>query len=140
MQAAAAGFAVDRGGAERGRAAGAGAHPDPGRGGRPAALPVVDEADFVVDEAAAAKSLGPAGRDVVAAAITALEDLPEWTTPAIETALSAALIDGLGLKPRDAYTPIRVAVTGRTVSPPLFESLELLGARRALKRLRGVSS
>ena len=101
---------------------------------------LIDEADFAVDEAAAAKSLGPAGRDVVMATLTALERLPEWTTAAIESALSAALIEGLGLKPRDAYTPIRVAVTGRAVSPPLFESLELLGCQRALERLRAVTS
>ena len=96
----------------------------------------VADADFVVDEAAATKSLGPAGRDVVAAAVGALTALKQWTVEGIESALAGALIDGLGLKPRDAYTPIRVAVTGRTVSPPLFESLQLLGADRALARLR----
>jgi glutamyl-tRNA synthetase len=47
-----------------------------------------------------------------------------------------ALVDDLGLKPRNAFGPIRVAVTGRTVSPPLFESLELLGRDRTLARLR----
>ena len=41
----------------------------------------------------------------------------------------AALVDGLGLKPRQAFGPVRVAVTGRTVSPPLYESMELLGPR-----------
>jgi glutamyl-tRNA synthetase len=47
-----------------------------------------------------------------------------------------ALIDGLGLKPRKAFGPIRVAVTGSTVSPPLYESMELLGRERSLHRLR----
>ena len=47
-----------------------------------------------------------------------------------------ALLDGLELKPRKAFGPIRVAVTGSTVSPPLFESLELLGRERSLARLR----
>ncbi len=98
---------------------------------------LVDDADFAVDEAAAAKQLNEAGLAVVAAARVALEPV-EWTVEAIEAALHGALIDGLGLKPRNAYGPIRVAVTGRTVSPPLFESLELLGRERTLTRLAAV--
>ena len=54
-----------------------------------------------------------------------------WSTAAIEEALRAALVEGLGLKPRNAFGPVRVAVTGRRISPPLFESLELLGRDRA---------
>ena len=54
---------------------------------------------------------------------------------AIEAALRAALVDGLGLKPRVAFTPLRVAVTGRRVSPPLFESIELLGRDETLARI-----
>ena len=61
--------------------------------------------------------------------------LPEWTHEAIEAALSAALVEGLGLKPRNAFGPLRVAVTGSTVSPPLFESMEILGRERSLARL-----
>ena len=49
--------------------------------------------------------------------------------------MKAALVDGLGLKPRKAFAPVRVAVTGRTVSPPLYESMELLGRERAMARL-----
>ncbi len=48
----------------------------------------------------------------------------------IEAALREALVDGLGLKPKVAFAPLRVAVTGRRVSPPLFESMELLGRER----------
>jgi glutamyl-tRNA synthetase len=95
----------------------------------------IAEAEFSLDEAAAAKHLGAGAASVLPSAIAALEPLPDWTTATIEAALTAALIEGLGLKPRDAYTPIRVAVTGGTVSPPLFESLELLGRARALDRL-----
>ena len=73
---------------------------------------------------------------VVAAAVAALEPLPTWDAASIESALRAALVDDLGLKPRNAFGPIRVAVTGRTVSPPLFESLELLGRDRSLARLQ----
>jgi glutamyl-tRNA synthetase len=42
----------------------------------------------------------------------------------------------MGLKPRNAFGPVRVAVTGRRVSPPLFESMELLGRERSLQRLQ----
>jgi glutamyl-tRNA synthetase len=103
---------------------------------------LVDDAAFSVDEAAAAKQLGPDGQAVLAAAEPALAALTEWHTSAIESALRAALVDpdtGLGLKPRNAFGPVRVAVTGRTVSPPLFESLELLGRDRTLARLRTAS-
>ncbi|GAB3907389.1 hypothetical protein GCM10029964_105540 [Kibdelosporangium lantanae] len=96
----------------------------------------VSEDDFVLDADAAAKNLGEAGRPVLDAAVTALEALPDWTAANIEEALKAALIDGLGLKPRKAFGPVRVAVTGRTVSPPLYESMELLGRDRSLTRLR----
>jgi glutamyl-tRNA synthetase len=94
------------------------------------------DADIEMDEAAVAKQLGDAGQQVLAAAIPALAALPSWDATSIEAALHAALVEGLGLKPRNAYGPIRVAVTGRTVSPPLFESLELLGRERSLARLR----
>lgn len=97
---------------------------------------VVPDADFVPDERAVAQQLGGAGQDVVTAAVGALSDVPEWTAAAVEERLQGALVDGLGLKPRLAYGPVRVAITGRTVSPPLFESLELLGRDRSLARLR----
>jgi len=77
-----------------------------------------------------------AGRDVVRAAYGALEGLEEWGTADIEAALRQALVDDLGLKPRNAFGPVRVAVTGSRISPPLFESVELLGRDRTLGRLR----
>ena len=83
-----------------------------------------------------------AGLGVVKAAHDALAGLPEWTTTAIEEALRVALVEELGLKPRNAFGPVRIAVTGRKVSPPLFESLELLGRDRSLapsRRGPGVS-
>ena len=58
------------------------------------------------------------------------------TAAEIEQALKSALIDGLGLKPKVAFAPVRVGATGRTISPPLYESLELLGRDRTLLRLR----
>jgi glutamyl-tRNA synthetase len=97
---------------------------------------VVDDAAFTVDEAAAAKQLGVEQQPTLAAAQSALEALSEWNAAAIEQALRSALVEGLGLKPKFAFGPVRVAVTGRTVSPPLFESMEILGRERSLDRLR----
>jgi glutamyl-tRNA synthetase len=79
--------------------------------------------------------LDDAGRDVVRAATEALSGLDTWSTAAIEGALREALVEKLELKPRLAFGPVRIAVTGRKVSPPLFESLELLGRDRSLARL-----
>ena len=100
-------------------------------------LLVADDA-FTVDPEDAAQVLAADGAaEVLAAAAAALAALAEWTAGAIDTALRSALVDGLGRKPRAAFTPVRVAVTGRRVSPPLFESLELLGRDRTLARLGG---
>jgi glutamyl-tRNA synthetase len=88
-----------------------------------------------MDEDAVAKVLKPEAEPVLVAARDALAGLSDWTTEAIEEALREALVDGLGLKPRLAFGPVRVAVSGRRVSPPLFESLDLLGADRTLARL-----
>ena len=77
--------------------------------------------------------------EIVAAAIEALAGLDDFTGAAIEAALRARLLDGLGLKPRVAFAPIRVAVSGQRVSPPLFESMELLGRESCLARLRALA-
>ncbi|RKT57127.1 glutamate--tRNA ligase [Saccharothrix australiensis] len=95
-----------------------------------------DEESFAPEEESAAKALGEDARPVLTAGITALESLEDWTAASIEEALKTSLVDGLGLKPRKAYAPIRVAVTGRTVSPPLYESMELVGRDRSIGRLR----
>jgi glutamyl-tRNA synthetase len=96
---------------------------------------LVDEAKFTVSPEDAAKVLTPESAGILKAAIEALSGLPTWDAAAIDEALRGALIEGLGLKPRVAFAPVRVAVTGRRVSPPLFESIELLGRDRALARL-----
>ncbi|GEP33193.1 glutamate--tRNA ligase [Nocardioides szechwanensis] len=96
----------------------------------------VDEAEFALDPADAEKLLNDDGRAVVARSIPRLEALREWSTAAIQEALQSELVDGMGLKPRVAFGPIRVAITGRRVSPPLFESMELLGRERSLSRLQ----
>ncbi|MDP3890839.1 glutamate--tRNA ligase, partial [Nocardioides sp.] len=90
----------------------------------------VGEDDFTRDPADAEKVLDDNGKAVVRAAYDALDALPEWTTETVDAALRAALVEEMGLKPRNAFGPVRVAVTGRRISPPLFESLELLGRER----------
>ena len=97
-------------------------------------LLVADDA-FVVDPTDAAKLLVPDNQVLVQTARQALADIDTWSTEAIEDALRVALVDGLGLKPRLAFGPVRVAISGRRVSPPLFESLELLGRERTIARL-----
>jgi glutamyl-tRNA synthetase len=75
------------------------------------------------------------GQAMLAAADRVLGELESFDAEAIEQALRGAA-DELGLKPRQAFQPIRVAVTGSTVSPGLFESLELLGRDTSLERIR----
>ncbi len=100
-------------------------------------LKFLSDDEYAIDPKAAAKELGPDAGAVLDAALQALDGVQEWTTERIEAALKAALIEGLALKPRKAFGPIRVAATGTTVSPPLFESLELLGRDRSLRRAAG---
>ncbi len=90
----------------------------------------------------ALKSLGADAIQVLEAGISALEPIAEadWQTEAIQTALQGALIDGLGLKPRVAFGALRVAASGRRVSPPLFESFELIGREDTLARLRKLAA
>ena len=95
----------------------------------------VSDDEFTIDEKSAARNLGADAAPVLDAAVAALEST-NWTTDAIQQALQEALVDGLELKPRKAFGPVRVGVTGSAVSPPLFESMELLGAERSLGRLR----
>lgn len=91
---------------------------------------------FALDEASAAKNLTPDAAPVLDAATTALDAVSDWTAESIEDALKVALVDGLELKPRKAFAPIRVAVTGSHISPPLYESMVLLGREATMDRLR----
>ena len=101
---------------------------------------LVPQERFSVDPADAAAVLTAEAAPVIDASIAALAALDEWSAATIEQALRSALIDGLGLKPKVAFGPVRVAVTGRRISPPLFESLEILGREVTLERLRRASS
>ncbi|WP_157156639.1 glutamate--tRNA ligase [Diaminobutyricimonas sp. LJ205] len=92
-----------------------------------------DDAIEYADDAM--KGLGDDPAATIAASVTALTELDDWRTESIEAALRAALIDGLELKPRLAFGPVRTAISGRRVSPPLFESMELLGKASSIARL-----
>jgi glutamyl-tRNA synthetase len=76
---------------------------------------------------------------LLAQARDVLADLQPFEAERIEAELRR-LAEGLGLKPRDAFQPIRVAVTGSTVSPGLFESIELLGREETLARLEAAAA
>ena len=98
---------------------------------------LVRDSDLVVADDARAQLKGePAA--VLDVAVPALEALPRWVAGDIEAALRAALVDGLGIKPKFAFTPLRVGVTGRRISPPLFESMAILGRESSLTRLRSL--
>ncbi len=92
------------------------------------------DAELELDTHSVAK-LPPDAAQILDATASALGDVPEWTHTAIEAALRAKLVDELGVKPKFAFGPARVAVTGSRVSPPLFESMEVLGRGSTLARL-----
>jgi glutamyl-tRNA synthetase len=92
--------------------------------------------EVIFDDESQAKVKEEPSQHVISQALVALEDLSDWNHEAIEASLRAILIDKLGLKPRLAFGPVRIAVTGSHISPPLFESMELLGKARSLARLK----
>jgi glutamyl-tRNA synthetase len=73
--------------------------------------------------------------DVLRRSLEVLEGITDWNHANIEEALRKALIDELGLKPRVAFGAVRIAVTGSHISPPLFESMELLGKSASILRI-----
>ena len=99
---------------------------------------LVPESGFRVPaEEAAAVLTADAATPLKAAAeaLAPLSGADDWTAPAIEQALHGALVDGLGLEPGVAFAPVQVAITGHRNSPPLPESMALLGRDRSLARL-----
>jgi glutamyl-tRNA synthetase len=92
------------------------------------------DADLIIEDDARAQ-LTEAAPQVMDAVVPVLEALGDFTHHAIEEALRTALVEGMSLKPRVAFAPLRVAITGRRVSPPLFESMELLGKKSVLSRV-----
>lgn len=107
-----------------------------------------DELPIADDARAQLKETAP---HVLDAAVAALEPLSgsvgdplgggvEWTADRIELALREAIVDGLGVKPRLAFGPLRTAVSGQRISPPLFESMAILGKHSTMARLRRLRS
>ncbi|MCZ2403085.1 glutamate--tRNA ligase [Paenarthrobacter sp. Z7-10] len=106
-------------------------------GEAPEMLGFLFKADDGVDVADdARKGLPENLPDVLDAALAALEPVQDWTAENIQAALRTALVDDMGLKPRLAFGPVRAAVSGRRISPPLFESMVILGRESSLARLR----
>ena len=73
----------------------------------------------------------------MSAAIDAISAIDEanFKTQPVQEALNHALIEVLGLKPRFAFGPLRTGISGRRISPPLFESMEILGKAETIARL-----
>jgi glutamyl-tRNA synthetase len=102
-----------------------------------------EELEIADDARAQLKDDSPSVLDAAVAALEPISGAPpkplgggvEWTPERIEQALREALVDGMGLKPRLAFGPVRTAVSGQRISPPLFESMAILGKRETLARL-----
>ncbi len=106
-------------------------------GEAPEMLAFLFKKDDAVDVADDARKGLPENLDeVLDAALAALEPVEDWTAENIQQALKTALVEGLGVKPRLAFGPVRTAVSGRRISPPLFESMVILGKDSSLSRLK----
>jgi len=94
--------------------------------------------DLSFEQEALSQLPSEAGK-IASTAAQALAELSDFTTENIQGKLSEELIEKAGLKPRDAFAVVRVAVSGRRVTPPLFECLEILGKERSVGRLEAFS-
>jgi glutamyl-tRNA synthetase len=101
----------------------------------PALLKFLFVTEFSVDEDAVSKITDGSAKDILKRSLKELEGVDSWNHDSIEAVLRASLIEELGLKPRIAFTALRIAITGSTISPPLFESMELLGKQACLDRI-----
>jgi glutamyl-tRNA synthetase len=93
-----------------------------------------DSSKITIDEDAR-KGLPENAKQIVAAATAAISDLDVFTTDALHDLLNKVLVEDMGEKPKNAFGPLRTAISGRRVSPPLFESMEILGKAETLARL-----
>ena len=106
----------------------------------PGVVDFVFLADPVLDEQALDKTMStPGAKEVLAETTAAYRQLDRWEAAVLKDTLEA-VGDKHGLKKGKAQAPIRVAVTGRTVGPPLFEALEVLGREEVVRRLTMVAS
>jgi len=106
----------------------------------PAMLSFLFVKDFKVAPEELSKISDAASQNVLKVALSKVEVLSSWDHTSIESSLRVALIEELGLKPRVAFSALRIAVTGSHISPPLFESLQLLGKERSIDRIKAVIS
>ena len=102
----------------------------------PAMLKFLFVKNFAVEAESVAKITDDASKQVLQRSLKELEPLATWSHESIEAALRSSLIEEMGLKPRIAFGAVRIATTGSTISPPLFESMELLGKEASLARIR----
>ena len=93
-----------------------------------------DSAAIEIEEDAR-KGLPENAKQIVAAAVESLSKLDDFTTAVIQELMNAVLVEQMGEKPKNAFGPLRTAISGRRVSPPLFESMEILGKATTLERL-----
>ncbi|WP_353712489.1 glutamate--tRNA ligase [Arthrobacter sp. K5] len=106
-------------------------------GEAPEMLAFLFKSDDAIDVAAdARKGLPENVTEVLDAALAALGPIDDWSAENIQSALKQALVEDLGIKPRLAFGPVRTAISGRRISPPLFESMVILGKESSLARLR----
>ena len=101
----------------------------------PAMLRFLFTKNFAVEESSVAKVSDEGAKAVLTRSLKELESLTTWSHDSIEAALRSSLIEEMGLKPRIAFGSVRIATTGSTISPPLFESMELLGKEASLARI-----
>ncbi|MEI8149102.1 MAG: glutamate--tRNA ligase [Actinomycetes bacterium] len=92
--------------------------------------------EFAVDADSLPKISDAQSKEVLKVSYEKLQALADWTHESIEGVLRVALIDGMALKPRVAFGAVRIAVTGSHISPPLFESMQLLGREKSLARIK----
>ena len=93
------------------------------------------ESSKIEIEQDAKKALLDNAKEIVTAALEALQGLESFTTDSIHDLMNQVLVESMGEKPRNAFGPLRTAISGRKVSPPLFESMEILGKAETLARL-----
>ena len=102
----------------------------------PAMLNFLFVKEFKVDEAEAPKLAEEGSQQILNRSLVELESIAKWDHTSIEVILRKVLIEELGLKPRIAFSALRIAVTGSHISPPLFESMELLGKEGSINRIK----
>jgi glutamyl-tRNA synthetase len=100
-----------------------------------------DSKDIVIEEDAKA-GLPADSKEIVAAALEVLGavDAAEFKTEKIQTLLNEKLIEQMGQKPRNAFGPLRTGISGKRISPPLFESIEIVGTDQTIERLKSFAA